>query len=192
MKYLTDVDGVLLMWINEFSRYMKDVHNIHFDSDSQLDYDLGKSLGCTEEQAIGYVMEFNRTAWIGYLGPYRDSVKYLRKMYEEHGVRWTVISALGPYKKPTRLRIENLKKVFGDIFDEIYITPSANEKFPILAKYAEDDDCVWVEDHTDNAEMGFNLGMNTFLMTAPYNIKDTPSDGITRVNTWKEIYEELF
>jgi uncharacterized HAD superfamily protein len=46
---------------------------------------------------------------------------------------------------------------------------------------------MWVEDKAENAELGVEMGLNTFLIDHVYNQGEFHE--VTRVKNWKEIYE---
>ena len=48
---------------------------------------------------------------------------------------------------------------------------------------------MWIEDKTENANLGAEMGLNSFLIEHPYNINNKTHEEVNRVRNWKEIYE---
>ena len=79
---LTDCDGVLLDWEYSFSNYMKDHGHIKKVDDV---YDLAIAYDIPKADMKAFVRMFNESSNIGSLTPFRDAIKYVRKLHEEHG-----------------------------------------------------------------------------------------------------------
>jgi beta-phosphoglucomutase-like phosphatase (HAD superfamily) len=188
MVILTDCDGVLVDWMSIYHEWMEGEGHKKVCSS----YELHERYGLEEETSDKYMRFFNMSAEIEFLPPLRDSVKYVRKMHENHGAIFHCITALGPNKRSHILRKRNLENLFGKTtFREIDCVERGSTKKPILERY-RDSGTIWVEDSVDRAIEGYEMGLNTYLMNHDHNHNvDIPSD-ITRVYNWREIYEEYF
>jgi uncharacterized HAD superfamily protein len=88
-----------------------------------------------------------------------------------------------------KLREQNLDRIFGEgVFERIVCLGCGDDKDEALERY-RDSDFMWVEDKSENADLGATMGLNTFLLNHIYNKDAILDDRVTRVNNWKEIYD---
>ena len=80
---LVDCDGVLLDWQYSFYKWM--AARGHYPI-AENEYDMGKTFDMSYDQAKQMCEYFNCSAAIGWLTPFRDAVKYVKKLHEDHGV----------------------------------------------------------------------------------------------------------
>lgn len=184
---LTDVDGVLLNWVDGFEQYMFDTHGLETLVDS--DYDLAVRYGIPSDQVFSYIEAFNHSDAIGELLPDWDATTYVRKLVYA-GYRFVVVTSLSKLDSACQHRIANLKYVYGDIFDDFVFLDIGEKKTDALKKFEGQGYAGWVEDLPANAVDGHNIGLKTFLIDQPYNA-DFQHDHIQRVSGWKEIYEHF-
>ena len=129
---------------------------------------------------------FNESATIRKLPPLRDAMKYVKKLHEEHGYVFHAVTSLSNDQYAQHLRTKNLIELFGPTAFEKYVyLDTGADKDEALAEY-KDTGCFWVEDKPENAIVGKNLGLNSYLIAHDFNayVKDIP-----RVQNWKELYE---
>ena len=179
---LTDCDGVLLNWEFAFCCWMEDRGCNPIRSDV---YDMAVRYGKTKAEMKSLIKIFNESAAIGFLPPQRDAMHYVKKLHEEHGFVFRVITSLSldPYAK--KLRVRNLDKLFGSAIDDVICLDTGADKDEALEPY-RDSGLVWIEDKLENAELGVELGLNSILVEHEHNMdqKDIPL-----AKNWKEIYE---
>lgn len=182
---LTDCDGVLLNWGYAFEVWMEQKGYFAKNPD---EYDVGKIFEIDKSKAKEMVRLFNESAAIGFLPPLRDAVQYVRKLHEEHGYVFHVITSLSKDQNAQKLRTKNLKKLFGKTAIEkfIYLDTGA-DKDEVLAQY-KDKEYIWVEDKVENAECGAKFGLESILMEHGFNMNN---QDFPRMKNWKEIYEFL-
>jgi len=181
---LVDADGVLLDWVYSFRAWMdrhgykiKDYDAYRMDEAYGLDRDEGKKL----------CRMFNESATIRKLPPLRDAIKYVKKLHEEHGFVFRVISSLSEDQYAQHLRIKNLRELFGDtVFESYVFLDTGADKDDALEPY-RDSGCWWVEDKPENANLGYDLGLDSLLMAHDHN--EGYEGPVRKVNNWKEIYE---
>lgn len=187
---LVDVDGVLLDWEYAFSMWMNK-HGYFVQPGSESQYDMNLRYGLSKEEKERVVRMFNESAWIRKLPPLRDAIKYVKKLHEEHGYVFRVISSLSNDYYSQHLRTKNLIEMFG---------PSVFESFTYLDTGADKDEalepyqgtlCYWIEDKPENANLGNELGLESLLMNHHHNVISEIRDGVVRVNNWKEIYNYI-
>jgi FMN phosphatase YigB (HAD superfamily) len=184
---LVDCDGVLLDWIYGFQRWMKQ-HS--YEVANPNEYDIAKMYEIDKGYAKNLVRIFNESAACGWLPQFRDAVKYVRKLHEEEGYIFHVITSLSLDEYAGKLRKKNLEALFGKtVFEKITCLDCGADKDEALLPY-KDSGCIWVEDKPENAIVGSKLGLNAVLIAHDHN-DDFIHPEIPRVHKWKEIYEML-
>ena len=183
---LTDCDGVLVDWLFGFKEFMAERGYVE---QNPTGYSVWKRYGfVNKEKGDDLVREFNNSAAIAYLTPQYDAVKYVRKLYEEGGYVLRVITSLSLNKYAYKARLQNLHDLFGEeVIDELVCLDTGADKDEALEPYRESD-CVWVEDKVQNAVLGDELGLNSFLIDLPHNRHiEYPN----RVSGWEDIYHSI-
>lgn len=179
---LTDCDGVLLDWENGFYAWMKE-HGYERVVDGV--YEMEVAYGMPKAECKRLVREFNESAWMCCLPALRDSRSGVAKLAEA-GYTFVCITSLSkdPYAK--QLREENLEKVFGKgIFDDVVCLDTGADKDEALAPY-KNSELYWIEDKTENAVLGSDLGLKTILIKHAHN-SDCTDERITKVDNWAQI-----
>lgn len=181
---LTDADGVILNWLGAFDPWMtkhgfsKIVHD---------EYDMAIAYGMEKWQIREMIKQFNESANIGYLAPYLDSVKYIKRLHEDHGYVFRVITSLSLDPYAAKLREKNLKRLFGAAIDSVICLDTGADKDDALAPYAGSG-MFWIEDKPENAAVGAALGLKSILIEQAHNRNDVP-DGCEVAVNWKQVYE---
>ena len=178
---LTDCDGVLLDWEYHFYKWVLETHGLE---QKQSIYSVAKALEIPWKESALLIKEFNESEMMKKLSPLRDAVKYVRKLHEEHGYIFHVITSQSDDPTAQKYRKENLRNVFGDVFDGFTILKTGQNKDKVLDKW-EGTECFWIEDKVANLEMGWHAGLEGILMDHHWNGDD---ELFIRVKTWKEIY----
>jgi len=185
---LTDCDGVLLDWSYRFFEFM-DEKGYTLSDGYQRVYGIDKIFNEVVDKADGrrLVTEFNESAWIGFLPVLRDAVKYVKKLNEEHGYIFGVITSLSTNSYAISLREENLVRIFGEnVFDFITCIETGADKDAELMKF-QDSECWWIEDKVENAECGLKFNLNPILMRHTHNESHITSN-MRIARNWKQIY----
>lgn len=183
---LTDCDGVMLDWMYSFDQWMNR-HRYRIQNPDE--YDIGKKydIGFAEKKRLTRM--FNESASIRKIPPLRDAIKYIRKLHEEHGFVFHVITSLSDDEYAQHLRTKNLCETFGHtVFEKYVYLDCGADKDDALAKYAGTG-CYWIEDKPDNAFAGEKVGLNSLLMAHEHNVEW--GIALKRVQNWKEIYETI-
>jgi hypothetical protein len=139
-----------------------------------------------QKDAKTVVKQFNESAAIGFLPALRDSTYYVKRLHEEHGYQFRVITSLSIDKNAGRLREMNLRKIFGDAIESVICLATGADKDDALAPY-RDSGMWWIEDKWENADVGNNLGLKSILVEHGHNMHHKPTYPV--VKNWKEIYE---
>lgn len=186
---LSDADGVLCDWEWAFSTWMQEKGFTLTDGHKKT-YALHHHYNdVTLPQIKALITQFNESAAIGFLPALRDSVYYVKRLYEEHGFKLRVITSLSLDKNAGKLRDMNLRKLFGDAIETVICLDTGADKDDALAPY-KGSGMFWVEDKFSNYELGLKLGLNSILMVHGHNMHEDPLSGKIAHN-WKEIYEYI-
>ena len=187
---LVDCDGVLLDWEYSFHTWMcrhgyKAIKN-GFDI-----HKVNERYGITKDEGSKLVRMFNESATIRRLPPLRDSMKYVKKLHEEHGFIFHAVTSLSNDTYSQYLRTKNLIELFGKTaFEKYTYLDTGADKDEALAEY-KDSGCWWVEDKPENATVGLKNGLKAILMNHKHNEHVDIDPKITRVNNWATIYKMI-
>ena len=178
---LLDCDGVLLNWLGGFIRYAQHKLKRRIDPAGPSDFNLSEWLGVPEDVVLEMIEAFNSGEG-GYFGQLEPEVGAIEALHKAHaqGRYIDIITACSKTPKVIAQRKQNLITVYGDIFRNIHAVDHSESKQVLLSGYS---DVIWVEDRMENAVMGAELGLKTYLVRASHNAKH---DGlITHPNmTW--------
>jgi hypothetical protein len=194
---LTDCDGVLLNWEYGFHRWMSRL-GYELKPEGRNSYKVTERYGVSVEEKRRLCRAFNESAHIAFLPPLRDAVKYVRKLHEEHGYVFHVITSMTKDPYAQDLRKMNLRKVFGEtIFEEFVFLDVGEDKDSALLPY-KGTRLPWVEDKLENAILGVDLELDSVLISHDYNRvkafsvhERVESDYIPRYSGWKQVYEHV-
>lgn len=181
---LTDVDGVLLDWETAFHDWMS-AKGFVADK-TQYTYDMHVRFGMQKHKVKELIREFNESAWICCLNPLRDAVEGIAALVEK-GYRFGAITSLSNDPYAAKLREQNLKTVFGDVFDFVTCIDTGADKDEALAPF-KDSGLYWIEDKPENAALGADLGLVSLLVTHKHN-DGFVYDGVKSVDNWAQIVE---
>ena len=187
---LIDIDGVVLDWKNSFLQFMAlenivEVDNTKYKVAEWMQERHGKEI--SEEQGKFMVEYFNRSAWIAFLEPFRDSVEVITAL-KAKGYEFKAITSLHTDRPAQALRKMNLQDVFGEgTISDITFLPTGAGKEEALAKY-EGSGAWWVEDKVENAIAGKQVGLKPIVIEHEYN-KDIFKDDIPTAKFWSTVYK---
>lgn len=184
---LTDVDGVLVTWVNGFDSLML---KYGYQRKVYDEYNLSKAFGVSSDIIDKVAEEYVVSDAISKLPPIKNSVDIVRKLHETHGYVFHFVTAISGHPRAHEQRLLNLQELYGDsAIHDLHCVYTNIEKKDILEQY-RNSGYLWVEDHAENYELGLELGLNSILMDQPWNqdYKEKPG---TRVYTWDQIAEKL-
>ena len=199
-KILVDCDGVLMNWEYAMNCWMQQ-RGFEIKPDFDNSYDIGERYGLNKTKSKELVRDFNSSAAMGFLPPLRDAIHYVRKLHEQHGYIFHMITSLSLDEHAQRLRRMNTEKLFGETaFSGYTFLDTGADKNDALDKY-RDSGMTWIEDKIENALVGEEAGLDCLLMEHGHNMDIHEFEGhhhgrfqrenITIVKNWKEIYEYL-
>ena len=183
---LTDCDGVLVDWLYGFKEFMADRG---YTEQDPTGYNIHTRYGfVSKDKSEALVREFNNSAAMAYLTPHLDAVKYVKKIHEECGFVFRVITSMSLNRYAYNARLYNLHNLFGEnVIDELICLDTGADKDNALKRY-KDSGCVWVEDKYKNAVLGKEMGLDSFLINLPHNQQ---YDFDQRVDGWEDIYYSI-
>lgn len=182
---LSDADGVLLDWEWAFSVWMQQ-RGFTLTEGHKKTYSLHHHYtDLSPAEAKKSIKLFNESAAIGFLPALRDSMFYVKRLYEEHGYRLRVITSLSLDENSGKLREMNLRKLFGDAIESVICLDTGADKDEALEPY-RNSNLWWIEDKPENADVGHNIGLKSILVEHGHNMDHSTSYPV--VKNWKEIY----
>lgn len=183
---LTDCDGVLCNWEWAFKLWMQ-THGWIEKPNSNKFYNLVDIYeGIDKDGAKKFTKLFNESAAIGFLPALRDSVYYVKRLHEEHGYKFRIITSLSTDPNAIKLRVMNLEKLFGNAIEDVISLETGADKDHALEPY-RDSGLWWIEDKLENADVGHALGLKSILVEHGHNMHHQPPYPV--VKNWKEIYD---
>ena len=177
---LTDIDGVVLDWQKHFNKYLD-----HYYPGEEL---FDPTVFAQGERTGKIIKEFNNSAWIGFLEPWKDSVEVLTEL---NHMGWKIYgcTSMGTDQYANALRKKNIETLMPDVFAQLEIIPFMQPKGNWLAPW-KGSGAVWVEDKWSNAIICADMGIKTFLMKQSYNSKQD-YQGVEKVDNWRQIYNKV-
>ena len=181
-----DCDGVLLNWEQSFDDWMAFQG---FPKHASDHYDVSMNYHMNKGQCEVLVKIFNESAWMKFLKPIEGAVENVKKL-ADLGYKFHVITSQTLDKKANQLREENLKEVFGDVFEQIECLDTGADKDEALPKIPEG--TIWIEDKPANAELGSRMGLVALLLDLPHNqVYNEDNSLVQRIKNWTEIYNVI-
>jgi len=185
---LTDCDGVLLDWSYSFGQWMSR-HGYVEREGFESNYAMAQRYGLDIAESKKLIRMFNESASIRKVPPLRDAIKYVKKLHEEHGYVFHLITSMTNDQYAQQLRVKNLIEVFGpSVFEKYVFLDCGADKDEALYKY-KDTECWWIEDKIANAEEGLKVGLNPLLMNHDHN-RDYEGP-IEKVYSWMDVYNTV-
>ena len=99
-QILTDCDGVLMNWEYAFTCWME--ARGYESQKTGMEYDMSERYGIELRKCKELVHHFNSSAAMGFLPPLRDAMHYVRKLHEECGFTFHMITSLSLDKHACR------------------------------------------------------------------------------------------
>lgn len=170
---LVDADGVLLNWDGALHQYLKELHNVVLDNEDLNDqlafYSIADRYKLDPTHADILTQSFNNSLHMRNLAPLPNAVPVIRRLYEQYGIKFHVITAIGDHPLIRQARIENLHSVFGsNVWKAIDFVGINEHKSKYLLSYANSS-CIWIEDYYKNAAYGASIGLQPILVRNPTN-----------------------
>ena len=183
---VVDVDGVLLNWEDSFQVWMEH-QGFERVKGHQFIYNAAEQFGLSKTEGKKCVRLFNQSAAIGFLPPLRDAQEIIKLLHKNYGYRFVVCTSLSKDISAQELRTRNLKKYFGDVFNEFVYLDTGADKDAALYKLAKKyRGCLWVEDKVENAFAGEKVEFEPIVMEHGYNMNEEHPFFVAK--SWEDIY----
>lgn len=185
---LTDVDGVLLNWLDPFLEFM-DTRKERKVGEQHLDFHKLENLYVdTDHHDIdAAIEEFNNSDNFGKLPSIKKADLNVNQLYCA-GFDIVAITSSNTNNRSTKLRTHNLIDLYGGIFQDIIFVERRQSKQDILAEFMPS---YWVEDHYPNAIHGVEVGHQAIVIKHIYNRKHWDSPIVDWVEDWSEIFRKV-
>lgn len=184
---LADCDGVFLHWEWSFDAWAA---RHGYKKVKEGRYEISECYGITSAKADELTAMFHETVFAGNMPPLRDAIKYVKKLHEDHGCIFHIITSIGNQPEIVRARETNLFKVFGESpFHRITCLDPELSKRVELGQY-RNSDLIWLEDSVSNFNLGQQLGLRSVLVDQHYNAAANINQYF-RLTYWKEFYERI-
>lgn len=184
---LVDCDGVLLNWEYAFQIWMEQQGYIFHNHANKM-YKIGDQYRIPNDEALRCIRQFNESAAIGFIPPLRDAMYYVKRLHEEFGYQFHVISSLSTDVNAGKLRKMNLHKMFGaSAFYDITCLETGADKHEALEPY-RNSGLWWIEDKPENTDIGHEFGLKSILIEHGHNMYHQPTE-YPVVKNWKEAFE---
>lgn len=179
MKIGLDLDGVVVAWHEHFTEFLNHRYNLNLDFKDWTDYGFTNSgLPLCKIQELVQVQSY----YHGFLlpKPIPDAIETLDKLKDKHTFHVITNRKLNARQDA----VEWLDKK-GVSYDSISFTKN---KARICYLLGLD---LMIDDELSNVERVAITGVECLLYNRPYNQTKDLNRLITRVNSWKEIYNIL-
>lgn len=187
---LTDADGVMFAWDYAFGVWMES-HGYNPVSQGNLHYSISKRFDIPQKLVSQLIQQFNESAAMGFLPALRDAVYYIKRLDEEHGYNFHCITSMSREPNAVKLREMNIRKLFGNTaFSKIVCLDTGSPKHSVLQNY-KGTGLYWIEDNYNNCLAGLEYGLKPVLMEHGFNMTESIPESVTKVTTWREIYETI-
>lgn len=185
---LTDCDGVCLDWEWAFMQWMAHNGMKPAVEDWKAVYKVSDRFGVSHADGKRLTSQFNSSAAIGFMPPLRDAQWFIKKLNEQHGIKFVAVTSLHEDPYAQKLRTENLRKLFGDAFIDFHYLACGADKDEILEELSHKYyGAPWIEDKPENADVGASCGFESYLMEHGHNMDyEGPA---TVVRNWEELYQ---
>lgn len=182
---LTDCDGVCLDWEAAFQEWM--TTNGYVQQEFSV-YDISVMYGIDKEEGKGLVSKFNNSGWMESLPAMRKSRSGIATLVEA-GYKFIAITSLSLDPRSKVLRVRNLKELYGNAFVDVICLDTGADKDEALEPY-RDSGMFFIEDKTENAVLGADMGLKSILIDHPHNA-ECDDERIVRASTWANVVEEI-
>jgi FMN phosphatase YigB (HAD superfamily) len=188
---ITDCDGVLLDWNLAFTTWMerKGYRPVR---GKEFNWCIGQRYNLPDDaDTAKLVFEFNESAAVGFMEPFRDAESGVREL-KEAGYSFYALTSLSTWQYAEELRRINLENIFGkDVFDRVHCLSTGAPKGLALYELSVKYPGAWfIDDHPHNVEDGVDVGLKTLLFDHMFN-KSANVPGAHRVATWSQVCDHI-
>jgi len=179
-----DIDGVLADFIVPFLEYCNGRFGISYKKEEVSSFYFLDSIGFPEEKSLKTYNDFYNSELFETITPIEGSFNGVLKLFQKR-YRLNLVTA-----RPDSLKEKTflwLWKNYPNIFEQVNFTNGSKKSDFCLRNSIS----AMIEDHADYANDCAEKGIETFLITQPWNFLETLHPGVRRVKDWSEIVERL-
>lgn len=159
-----DCDDVLLDWIGGF-RDWSSVHLGRTIEGLPDDWHMENWLGVTEDVCVEMIREHNAGDSFGDLKAVpgaKETIDRWSSIYNLH-----VVTSCSSDPVTVKMRKDNLRREFGDVFESIHCLDLGQPKDKLLQAFRPGS--AWIEDNYKNAMLGASVGLVPYMRERPHN-----------------------
>ena len=191
-EVIFDTDGVLLDWVSPFAPWAARRLNRPLDPSKITEFNLTSWLGVDSvAEMVEMVTLFNGSAEHGFdrLPPMPGAVDIVALLHAR-GTTMRVVTSCSDDPAVKDLRVGNLVRTFGDVFQDIVVLGLGADKTAALKRF---DPALWIDDHWPNLDAGAAAGHSPILMNASYNQVrlDGGRDDYPRITDWRHLMADI-
>ncbi|MEK6819865.1 MAG: hypothetical protein AABY03_01550 [Nanoarchaeota archaeon] len=193
MKIGLDIDGTLAKYFENFIKYYNERFGTVFSTEDIFTLHLWEIFGMQKGEEMPRIEDFSKTDYFRQISPYDGSQEAIATLAEKHN--FGIITARSKFlETETRLWLQNH---YGDIFQNgnIHFTsqhfPGNGEKQKKSEFCLEHNYDIMVEDYHGHVNECAEKGIQTLLITQPWNKKENLHSSVQRVENWGEILQYL-
>lgn len=181
---LLDVDDVLLSYSDAFLKH----YGIPYSPDKSYQGFEG-ILNMERSQVNEMVNDFNNSPYFSSLEPICNAKEALH-FFLNNNFSIKLVTSCGTSPETKFYRKVNLIDAFGkDVIDEVSYLNHGESKKEYLSQHDPEHVMIWVEDSPNNYFDGVSLGIDSFLMSTPFN--KHYHDKSMVVHDWNEIKNKI-
>ena len=187
---LTDVDGVLLDFIQGFSIYLETLgHDIshtksYWGSTKRATFD-GLMRIADPQQAAAVKAGFYQSEAIAHLPLMQTHLINIMQTLSEH-MDIVCITCIGRTQQLMDARRKNLHDHFGDCFKAIHCLDFGESKLPLLRHYQKQQPLAYIDDRQEHIDEAIQANINGRLFE--HNV---PKTQVNSVTCWHEFSQQL-
>ncbi len=183
-----DCDDILFQFNKAFCSYHNRVYGTDKCVEDLINYEFSKVWNCTDEESLCRIQNFFTSPDHSFLEPFEEAYNFLKIISKQQ----TLCMITGRSEEYKKVTLDLINKNFPKIFSEIYFTGKSgafsSEKVSVIEKLGIK---TFVEDAPRYATSIASSGCKVIMLDRPWNRNCPTHPNITRVNSWKEIYENL-
>jgi len=190
---LTDVDEVLLKWIEGFIQFAKK-EGYQFKDEYPTTWLLSTWMkkkdgsAMTDSEVRDLVLHFNHSDLFEHLDPCEEAIGGLRYI-KSRGFHIVAISSCTDDKEAYAKRFKNLKRHFGKFIDYVVCLPLGSSKTEVLRNFPPS---IWIDDNPENVAAGAALNHFSFVMKRPWNEASLgDSEDLPVFSSWNDVKDYI-
>jgi FMN phosphatase YigB (HAD superfamily) len=195
---ITDVDNVLLDWLEGFTRFLEKEKNIdvshikqHLGTTAFIDSQDITKIACLETNKL-LIREYGKSNYLEELNAFQeDAAIHINELHKEFD--FIALTCLSKNKKTINKRKRNLQNVYGNVFKDVICIGFGQSKEPDLFKLKQTENVVtFIDDREQHIKESISAGIKPILFSRGVeNPLHCVNDTFQTKKCWTEIKEHL-